>query len=36
MSKFPIIVCDDDKDLANQMAKNINASIQDLTDDNEG
>lgn len=36
MSKFPIIVCDDDKDLADQMAKNINASIQDLTDDNEG
>ncbi len=36
MSKFPIIVCDDDKDLANQMAKNINASIQDLIDDNEG
>lgn len=36
MSKFPIIVCDDDKDLANQIAKNINASIQDLIDDNEG
>ena len=36
MSKVPIIVCDDDKDLANQMAKNINASIQDLIDDNEG
>ncbi len=36
MSKFPIIVCDDDKDLANQMAKNIKASIQDLTDDNNG
>ena len=35
MSKFPIIVCDDDEDLANQLAKNINASIQNLTDDNE-
>lgn len=35
MSRFPIIVCDDDEDLANQLAKNINASIQNLTDDNE-
>ena len=35
MAKFPIIVCDDDKDLASQLAKNINYSIQDLTDDNE-
>lgn len=35
MAKFPIIVCDDDKDLANRLADNINHSIQDLTDDNE-
>lgn len=35
MAKYPIIVCDDDKDLASQLAEDINSSIQDLTDDNE-
>lgn len=34
MTNFPIIVCDDDQDLANQLAQNINVSIQNLTDDN--
>ena len=35
MAKYPIIVCDDDRDLASQLADNINHSIQNLTDDNE-
>lgn len=34
MNEFPIIVCDDDKDLANQLAKNIDSAVQNLTDDN--
>lgn len=34
MTQFPIIVCDDDQDLANQLARNIDSSIQNLTDDN--
>lgn len=36
MTSYPIIVCDDDQDLAKQLAQNINASIQNLTDDNPG
>lgn len=34
MANYPIIVCDDDHDLANQLATNINSSIQNLSDDN--
>lgn len=34
MSKYPIIICDDDCDLADQLAKNISSSVQNLTDDN--
>lgn len=34
MNNYPIIVCDDDVDLATELAKNINYSIQNLCDDN--
>jgi two-component system response regulator AgrA len=33
-TNYPIIVCDDDPDLANQLATNINSAIQDLAGDN--
>lgn len=34
MANYPIIVCDDDHDLADKLAVNINSSIQNLSDDN--
>lgn len=34
MANYPIIVCDDDKDLAKDLAENINNAVQDLADEN--
>lgn len=36
MANYPIIVCDDDQDLAKQLAKNIDNAVQDLADDDPG
>lgn len=35
VEKYPIIVCDDDQVIANELAQNINSAIQNITDDNE-
>lgn len=35
MNNYPIIICDDDQFLAEELSQNIKAAIQNLTDDNE-